>query len=293
MDVERYLAAEAARVEAALERILPPEADGPDPLHRAMRYSVLAGGKRFRPILCLASHAAVAGLGDGAVGAAGDAALAPACALEMIHTYSLVHDDLPALDDDDLRRGRPTSHVKFGEATAILVGDALLTLAFEVLAEAGADAVRLVARAAGTRGMIGGQQRDLAAEGRAVGLDALERTHREKTGALIRASCELGGLVARAAPEARAALGEYGARVGLAFQIADDLLDVEGSVERLGKPVGRDASRRKTTFATLLGADRAHARARALAAEARAIAERLPRGEALAALAGYAVERAR
>ncbi len=285
MDVEGYLAAEAARVEAALERLLPPEADGPDPLHRAMRYSVFAGGKRFRPILCLASRAALGGAGDGA--------LAPACALELIHTYSLVHDDLPALDDDDLRRGRPTSHVKFGEATAILVGDALLTLAFEVLAEAGAEAVRLVARAAGTRGMIGGQQRDLAAEGRPIALDDLERMHREKTGALIRASCELGGLLAGGAPEARMALGEYGARVGLAFQIADDLLDVEGTVERVGKPVGRDSSRRKTTFATLLGADASRARARALAGEARGIAERLPRGDVLAALAGYAVERAR
>jgi len=285
VDVEGYLAAEAARVEAALERLLPPEADGPDPLHRAMRYSVFAGGKRFRPILCLASRAALGGAGDGA--------LAPACALELIHTYSLVHDDLPALDDDDLRRGRPTSHVKFGEATAILVGDALLTLAFEVLAEAGAEAVRLVARAAGTRGMIGGQQRDLAAEGRPIALDDLERMHREKTGALIRASCELGGLLAGGAPEARMALGEYGARVGLAFQIADDLLDVEGTVERVGKPVGRDSSRRKTTFATLLGADASRARARALAGEARGIAERLPRGDVLAALAGYAVERAR
>jgi geranylgeranyl pyrophosphate synthase len=285
VDVERYLAAEAARVDAALGRLLPPESDGPDPLHRAIRYSVFAGGKRFRPILCLAAHAALGGDGD--------AALGPACALEMIHTYSLVHDDLPALDDDDLRRGRPTNHVTFGEATAILVGDALLTLAFEVLAESGAEAVRLVARAAGTRGMIGGQVRDLAAEGHAIALDDLERMHREKTGALIRASCELGGLVAGGAPHARAALGEYGALVGLAFQIADDLLDVESTAERLGKPVRRDASRRKTTFATLLGADAARRRARALAAEARGLATRLPRGDTLAALADYAVERAR
>ncbi len=285
MDVERRLAGDRARIDAALDRILPPESEGPDPLHRAMRYSVLAGGKRFRPILCLAAHEALGGAGDGALPAA--------CALELLHTYSLVHDDLPALDDDDLRRGIPTSHKSFGEAVAILVGDALLTLAFEVLAGAGADAARIVARAAGTRGMIGGQMRDVAAEGQNMPLEDLERVHLEKTGALIRASCQLGGLLAGGRVDEIGALGEYGARVGLAFQIADDLLDVEGTVERIGKPVGSDARRSKRTFATLLGPDAARTRARALASEARALAAGFPRGEFLAALADYAVERGR
>jgi geranylgeranyl pyrophosphate synthase len=284
-EIETTLAAEAARVERALDRLLPPESDGPEPIHRAMRYSVFAGGKRFRPVLCLSAFAALDGEGE--------SALPAACALELIHTYSLVHDDLPALDDDALRRGRPTSHVVFGEATAILAGDALLTLAFEVLASSGAEAVRLVARAAGTRGMIGGQVRDIAAEGTDVSLEALERIHGEKTGALIRASCELGGLLAGGAPDAREALGLYGERVGLAFQIADDLLDVEGTADRIGKPVGSDARHGKRTFASALGSGAARARALGLVREAEEIAARLPRGERLAALARFAVERTR
>lgn len=300
--IAEYLASEARVVEAALDRLLRPADEGPGAIHRAMRYSVMAGGKRFRPILCLASFRATrpgpespASPPAARGGPAGDdrAALDAACALEMIHTYSLIHDDLPALDNDDLRRGRPTSHKEFGEAAAILAGDALLTQAFEVLAGAGGEAVALVAAAIGTRGMIGGQVRDIDAEGKRLTLEELETMHREKTGALIAASCELGGLLAGADAAARAALAEYGARVGLAFQIADDLLNVEGSVDQLGKPVGSDAARHKPTFVSILGAGPARARAHALVAEAGAIARRLPRGDRLAALAAYSVSRVR
>lgn len=292
MEVERALAERAARIEEALDRLLPPEGEGPEPIHRAMRYSVFAGGKRFRPVLCIASFEAVGG-DLSAPGA--PRVLESAAALELVHTYSLVHDDLPALDDDDLRRGRPTNHRVFGEATAILVGDALLTLAFEALARASGDAaaVALVARAAGTRGMIGGQVRDLAAEGQSPPLEAVERMHGEKTGALIRASCELGGLLAGAPPERVETLGEYGARVGLAFQIADDLLDVEGTPERIGKPVGSDARHRKPTVASLLGPAAARERARRLAGEAARLARGLPRGALLEGLAAFAAERGR
>ena len=203
-----------------LAHLLPPESDGPDTIHAAMRYSVLAGGKRFRPILCIASWEAVAADGaqaraEGAAAASAnptipDRVLRAASALELIHTYSLIHDDLPALDDDDLRRGRATNHKAFGEATAILAGDALLTYAFEILAEAGGEAVALVARAIGTRGMIGGQVRDIAAEGKSLALEDLETMHREKTGALIACPCALGGLLASAAPATRESLSDYG-----------------------------------------------------------------------------------
>jgi geranylgeranyl pyrophosphate synthase len=309
----------AQRVDEMLAHLLPPESDGPDTIHAAMRYSVLAGGKRFRPILCIASWEAVAAdvraSGEGPAAAFASAAsaasamaapsavsaelrvpdrvLRAASALELIHTYSLIHDDLPALDNDDLRRGRATNHKVFGEAKAILAGDALLTYAFEILAEAGGEAVALVARAIGTRGMIGGQVRDIAAEGKSLALADLETMHREKTGALIACSCALGGLLAGAAPATREALSDYGTRVGLAFQIADDLLNVEGDAARLGKPVGSDAARGKPTFVSILGADAARARAHALVDEACAIAERLPRGGRLAELARFSVRRAR
>jgi len=292
--IAEYLASEARRVEEALDGLLPPDAVGPGAIHHAMRYSLLAGGKRFRPILCIASYEATRGAAAASAAPADDgAALDAACALEMIHTYSLIHDDLPALDNDDLRRGRATSHKVFGEATAILAGDALLTKAFEILAAAGSDAVALVARAIGTRGMIGGQVRDIDAEGKMLTLDELETMHREKTGALIACACELGGLLAGADSAARGALADFGGCVGLAFQIADDLLNVEGNVDQIGKPVGSDAARHKATFVSLLGADAARARAHALVDEARALALRLPRGDRLAALADFAVSRVR
>ena len=298
-----YLVARVQRVDAMLASLLPPESDGPEKVHAAMRYSVLAGGKRFRPILCIASWEAVA---ESTAAPARvdteahsseppipDRVLRAASALEMIHTYSLIHDDLPALDNDDLRRGRATNHKVYGEAMAVLSGDALLTYAFEILAEAGGEAVALVARAIGTRGMIGGQVRDITAEGKSLALEDLETMHREKTGALIAVSCTLGGLLAGAAPATREALSGYGARVGLAFQIADDLLNVEGDSARLGKPVGSDAARGKPTFVSILGLDAARARGAAVTEEAREIARSLPHGARLVELAGFAIQRSR
>jgi geranylgeranyl diphosphate synthase type II len=227
------------RVDEALARYLPAEDEAPTApcparLASAMRYSVLGGGKRLRPLLCL--------LAAEACGADPALAMPAACALEMVHTYSLIHDDLPAMDDDDLRRGRPTCHKAFDEATAVLAGDALLTLAFEVIAthvrpaEAAIGCVRALAEASGPIGMVGGQMADLQAEGRPDGtLDALEAIHRRKTGALLRASLRMGAIVAGADEASLQALDVYGHAVGLAFQIIDDLLDVEGDEAKLGK----------------------------------------------------------
>jgi geranylgeranyl diphosphate synthase type II len=279
-----------ARVEEELERLLPPEATPPTALHEAMRYAVLSPGKRLRPILCLLACEAV----EGSV----EAAMRPACALEMIHAYSLVHDDLPAMDDASLRRGRPTVHKKFGEAPAILAGDALLTLAFEVASGDGGGGhtgpiVRELARAAGSLGMVGGQTLDLENEGKPVDEKGLERIHRLKTGALIRSALVMGGL-AGGADEARLeALAEYGRLAGLAFQVADDLLDVESSPEVLGKNTGADAEAGKATYPALLGVEGARKKAMGLARGAAEAAGRLPRGDSLAELALYFVERKR
>ena len=276
MTIAAYLAAERAAVDAALERLLPPPAAWPARLHEAMRYAVFGGGKRLRPILVRAACRA----------AGGDVALAtePACALELIHTYSLVHDDLPALDDDTLRRGRPTVHVAYDEALAILVGDALLTGGFALLASypAGtaqartrAEACRLVAAAIGSLGMVGGQVEDLEATGAGADAERLERIHGAKTGALIGAAVELGALIAGAGDERRRAFRDFGLRLGLLFQIADDILDVTGTAESLGKSPGKDAAAGKLTYPAVhgLAAARGHlaARAEALAAEADAI----------------------
>lgn len=233
-----------------------------------MRYSVFAGGKRLRPILCLETarvfHREPSGIRE------------IACALELIHTYSLVHDDLPALDNDDLRRGQPTCHKQFGEATAILTGDALLTLAFQILAEAPVEPARRilvlaeVARAAGTRdGMVGGQVADLEAERKPVDPPMLEYIHRSKTAALIRASAVAGAIVAGAAPEEVARLGRFGERIGLAFQVVDDILDVVSTSEALGKTSGKDRSQQKATYPALYGLERSRAMARELAEQAR------------------------
>lgn len=256
MTLDGYLADQRRRIDAALERALPPENRYPETIHRAMRYSLFAGGKRIRPILCIAA----------AETAAGEAAGVErfACALELVHTYSLIHDDLPALDDDDYRRGRPTCHKKFGEAMAVLAGDALLTLAFQVLSNTPADSecdaarrVRMIselAAAAGTLdGMIGGQVADIEAEGKRVDAAHLDYIHRSKTGALIAASVRIGAIYAGAAEEAFDALSRYGQRIGLAFQIVDDILDVVGSSEELGKTAGKDAARRKATYPSLYG----------------------------------------
>ena len=257
MDLAAFMQAKAEKTEAALARYVDGWEDVPAPLLEAMRYSLFAGGKRLRPTLALGAAEIVSGTDD--------TALPVACALEMIHTYSLIHDDLPAMDDDDLRRGKPTCHKAFGEATAILAGDGLLTMAFDVAAETGSIAiVRELARAAGVAGMVGGQQADLAGEGQQLGLDALRRIHRAKTGALIRASARCGALAAGGDAPAVDALTAYGEHLGLAFQITDDILDVTGTEAAIGKPVGSDVSRDKSTYPALLGLDES----RRLAAEA-------------------------
>jgi geranylgeranyl diphosphate synthase type II len=258
-----------------------------------MRYSLFAGGKRFRPILAREACRAVGGR---------DAWVLPACcALEMIHTYSLIHDDLPAMDDDVLRRGAPTLHVAFDEATAILAGDALHTLAFQILAEKPpgrrfdarrARVLSLVARAAGVEGMVGGQVRDLEAEGRRIGREALARIHRGKTGALIAAAAVGGGILGGGSPAQIAALETYGRAVGLAFQIVDDLLDEVGTRTGLGKSPGKDRAVRKATYPSIWGIERSRAIARRSVDRARrALAPFGPRAAALARLAGFVLSR--
>jgi geranylgeranyl diphosphate synthase type II len=254
-------------VDAHLERMLPGENVQPSSIHRAMRYSVFAGGKRIRPILCMET----ARIFEQDVAHS----LYPGCAIEFIHTYSLIHDDLPALDNDDLRRGKPTSHKKFGESTAILAGDALLTLAFESIAAAPVSAERRVAMvteiasSAGTvNGMVGGQVADLENEGKRVAPDTLEYIHRSKTAALIRASVTAGALCAGAAGEDVARLKRYGETIGWAFQVTDDILDVEESSAALGKTAGKDIAQQKATYPAVFGLERSHEIAEELSAKA-------------------------
>ncbi len=258
MSFREYLAARRRLVDAELDRLVPPEDAPPEIIHRAMRYSLFAGGKRIRPILCLEAARAVADEAPGIERAA--------CSLELIHTYSLIHDDLPALDNDDYRRGRLTCHKKFGEAIAILAGDALLTLAFEILAsesaipgERRAALVAELARASGTvDGMIAGQVFDLEGEGQAPTAELLDRIDRAKTGALLTASVRMGAICAGADERSLAALSCYGRHIGLAFQIVDDLLDVEQSSEQLGKTAGKDAAQKKITFPAVYGLEVSH-----------------------------------
>ncbi len=250
--IDAYLQEQCRLADAALNRWVPPETDPPQNIHKAMRYSLFAGGKRIRPILCMTTGRAVKDDVDHLADTA--------CTLELIHTYSLIHDDLPALDNDDLRRGRPTCHKVFGEAMAIRAGDALLTLAFQVLARVAIDPDRRVAlvdelaTASGTlRGMIGGQVHDIEGEGQAPTIELLESIHRAKTGALLRASVRMGAIHAGASPEQYAALSRYGDHIGLAFQIVDDILDVEQPSEALGKTAGKDAQQGKITFPAVYG----------------------------------------
>ena len=283
-----------ARVHAMLERVLPPASQPPRRLHEAMRYAVLNGGKRLRAILVIAT-------GEALRAEAGDLER-PACAVELIHAYSLVHDDLPAMDDDDLRRGAPTCHRAFDEATALLAGDALQTLAFEVLAgdpvpggvPAGAgEMVRTLAQASGSRGMAGGQAVDLESIGRALTFEQLERMHLHKTGALIRASVRLGALGAGTRdPALLGRLDEYARCIGLAFQIRDDVLDVESDTETLGKRQGADAERDKPTYPAILGLEASKAHAHAL--HERALERLAPLGPdagPLRELSGFIVSR--
>jgi geranylgeranyl pyrophosphate synthase len=294
--VNTELAVLVARADAALARVLPTDGSEPADLVRAMRYAVLGGGKRLRPLLVYAAGAAL--------GASLEALDVPACAVELIHAYSLVHDDLPSMDDDDLRRGRPTCHIAFGEATAILAGDALQALAFEILAsqtmpaigaELRLEMLRTLGAACGAHGMAGGQAMDLAAVGRTLDLPALERMHAHKTGALICASVRLGALSAGCAEVAMLdALERYGHAIGLAFQVRDDILDVEGETPALGKTAGKDAASAKPTFPSVLGMDASRAHLRELVDAALVALEPLrARAAPLGELARYVAERNR
>jgi geranylgeranyl diphosphate synthase, type II len=279
MNLKAYLENRRGLVNRALEGYLPAGRGPATRVAEAMRYSLFAGGKRLRPILCLA--------GAEAVGGDAGEALPVACALEMIHTYSLIHDDLPAMDDDDLRRGHPTCHKQFDEATAILAGDGLLTEAFRLMADAAPrfegreaallEVMQLIGQAAGYQGMVGGQMLDLEAEGKQVTLKELETIHRLKTGALLTAAVRAGALVAGGSRGEVTVLTAFGEKFGLVFQITDDLLDVEGEAAEMGKATGMDAKHGKATYPALLGADKARDWARRLMEEA--VAGLAPLGE--------------
>jgi len=270
MNIKEYLAQKRIAVDKALESLVPPATTFPPKVFEAMRYSLFAGGKRVRPIFALASAEALGAKTAGLLPIAG--------ALELIHTYSLIHDDLPAMDDDDLRRGRPTCHKVYGEAIAILAGDGLLNRAFEVLSDLRrlktVTAVRLIAitreisLASGVFGMVGGQVVDMESEGKDVDLPTLEYIHTHKTGALIRASVRTGAIYAKASEKRLKALTRYGERVGLAFQIADDILDVVGSREETGKDVGSDLKKGKKTFPSFYGLEESRKRAKEVADQA-------------------------
>jgi len=289
-DLKSYLASENKRIDAALRQLLP----GTSRIAEAMRYSVMAGGKRIRPVLCMAAAEAVGGKGEEVISAA--------CAIEMIHTYSLIHDDLPAMDDDDLRRGRPSCHVAFDEATAILAGDALLTMAFQVLSSLpcheGTQAlqlleiIKILSVAAGCGGMIGGQMRDIASEGICLSQEALVDLHSLKTGAMIKASVLSGAVLGRGDREQIEQLGNYAKHIGLAFQVADDILNVEGDPALLGKAVGTDETRGKNTFPSLMGMAESKAFAGKLIDNALSCLDIFDsKGEPLRAIAIYIIER--
>jgi geranylgeranyl diphosphate synthase type II len=293
-DLKAYLEERRGLVNQALKKYLPQVRGPAFRVTQAMHYSLFVGGKRLRPILCLAAAEAVGGDAG--------AAMAVACALEMIHTYSLIHDDLPAMDDDDLRRGQPTCHKQFDEATAILAGDALLTEAFHIMGAAAdrfagregvlLEVMRLVAAAAGYQGMVGGQMLDLLAEGRQVTLKELETIHRHKTGALLTAAVRAGALVGGGNQAAVNALTGYGEKFGLTFQITDDLLDVEGIAAEMGKAPGMDEKRRKATYPAVLGLEATREWARRLVEEAIAGLEPFrERAEPLRELARYLLVR--
>jgi len=291
MTLPEYVSHQQLKIDDTLRRLVPSESTPPESIHKAMRYSLFAGGKRIRPVLCMAAAEAVS---DSPVGIE-----SAACTLELIHTYSLIHDDLPALDNDDLRRGMPTCHKVFGEAMAILAGDSLLTLAFQVLAQISLEPERKVrlmeelAVAAGTvGGMIGGQVHDIEGERKHPSAELLEAIHKAKTGALLRASVRMGGIYAGADEDQLSALASYGEHVGLAFQIVDDVLDVEQPSEALGKTAGKDAQQQKITFPAVYGL----ARSREMAEEERMAAHLAlrpfdERAERLRELADFIVHR--
>ncbi len=294
MKLTQYMAERKALIDEALDRYLPSAESYPPAIYGAMRYSLFGGGKRLRPILALAACEAVGGERD--------VALPLACALELVHTYSLIHDDLPALDDDELRRGRATSHIVFGEGVAILAGDALLTHAFGLMADPEKNpspdpslrlrVIHRFAEAIGCRGMIGGQVVDIQSEGREIDAETLDYIHSRKTGALIRVSLWAGGALGGGGERELEALEGYGERVGLAFQVVDDILDEVGESRELGKPTGRDRLSRKATYPALWGLEASRRKARELMEEAVGCLEPLGKGgELLAELAEFIILR--
>lgn len=291
MELKRYLVARQKEVDRALGRFLPRESTPPATIHKAMRYSLFAGGKRLRPILCLAAAEACGGQVS--------AALPLACAIECIHTYSLVHDDLPSMDNDDLRRGRPTCHKVFGDGIAILAGDALLTIAFEIAAQTSGtkrydlrEIFREISLAAGSRKLIAGQVADLEAEGRRINRKQLRYIHQNKTAALLTTSVRLGAMAANANVRQLKAITVFGRALGLAFQVIDDILDVTQTSEKLGKSAGKDVAAQKATYPAVIGLEKSRAEARRLTSEAhRALKSLGEDASVLRALADYLLQR--
>lgn len=284
--VDAYLRNQRAKVNNALQKILPTADTQPALIHEAIHYTVFAGGKRVRPILCLATCQALGGNESDAMSCA--------CALEIYHTSTLVHDDLPCMDDDELRRGKPTCHIIYGEANAVLTGDALMILAFELAAQSPdpAAAVTALSKAAGSQGVIGGQIADLASEGQPANAATLDYIHLHKTADLIRVSLELGAICAGASKEDRSALREFGRCIGLAFQVIDDILDVTADPEKLGKPVGSDEELDKLTYVRVHGLDAARTKARQLTEQAEsAISSFSGEKETLRNIAQYLLDR--
>ncbi len=291
MDLKKYLVVRQKKIERALDRYLPKENVKPATIHKAMRYSLFAGGKRLRPILCLAAAETCGGKIDNA--------LPLACALECIHTYSLVHDDLPSMDNDDFRRGRPTCHKVFGDGIAVLAGDALLTIAFEIVSRAKFSSrynlsilLREIAVAAGSRKLIAGQVADLEAEGRKIDMAGLRYIHENKTAAILTTSVRLGAMSADAYPRSLDAITKFGRALGLAFQIIDDILDVTQTTEKLGKSAGKDAAAKKATYPAVIGLEKSRLEAKRLTRQAHnALSIFDEKAEALHALANYLLER--
>src|SRR4051794_13623151 len=291
MDLKRYLVARQKEVDRGLDRFLPKESVAPATIHKAMRYSLFAGGKRLRPILCLAAAEACGGRSA--------VAIPYACAVECIHTYSLIYDDLPSMDNDDLRRGRPTCHKVFGDAIAILAGDALLTAAFEILTRAKPvsrydlrEILREMTVAAGSRKLIAGQVADLEAEGRTLTREQVRSIHENKTAALLTTSVRLGAMAVNANPKQLAAVSAFGRALGLAFQVIDDILDVTQTSEKLGKSAGKDLAAKKATYPAVFGLQKSRAEARRLTTQAHRALESLGKNAGvLRALADYLLAR--
>ena len=295
-NLKEYIKQRKVIIDNALDQLLPQPQGPSSKVIEAMRYSVSAGGKRVRPILLMAAC--------DAVGGDSEAVLPAACSLECVHTYSLIHDDLPALDNDDLRRGKPTCHKMFGESIAILAGDGLLTYAFELMTHPSLrlavpsrtinDVISIFASAAGVSGMVGGQTADILYEGRPIDAEILSFIHSHKTGALIRSSVEMGAMLGNGSEEQVECLRKYGTALGLAFQVVDDLLNVVGDEKKLGKPVGSDQKRHKATYPALFGIEETRKRAQSLKEEALdALSPFGPEAEPLRAIATYVVERDR